>query len=810
MRIGLDLLPLQSQGSRDRGVGRYARNLIHALLDMNRHHEIVTYESRDLEPSGLEVSRFPNARSVVLNKKQAHSGLGESWTDLVDRNPHALDTLLIMNPFELEPGYHPPAKPLNGLCVSAIVYDFIPQVFPETYLADSNEARRYRSRLATIEGYDTLLAISESTRSDAIRRLGIKPEKVVTIGGAVDECFKSVIHQPRDRKLETLEVQTRKPNFILHVGGRDDRKNIWTIIDSYRLLPDRIRNTCDLVIVGHYDERYLERIVAAARNAGVLSNVMILGTVPQAQLMTLYRNCSCFVFPSLYEGLGLPILEAMACGAPVIAGRNSAQSETVRDAGILVDPLDARALTKAMLKLLTDEDLANEYRRKGYSRASRRSWKDVAISAIRSLEGSAKKSFPTRVKKRTVAIVAPFPPKRTGIADHAIRHATALADRFHIELFHTRDYIPDRALEEPYLSTFDISQFPRRAAVLGYDAVIYHMGNSWYHRFVYETWKRFPGIVVLHDYCLRAFHLWYDSTQAVKGSHLRRVLQDEVSGPAGGWFNVISEHGEVQAFAERQGLFLNREFLRDAPRIVVHSQWCWEQVRRINTAWAERTIQIPLGAEPRSVTDSVRRTVRHRFGLPIDGFLIGFIGHLTRSKMYEEAITAFESVAAIWRNARLVFAGKDWEGGHAQWLARRSRASDQILFLGPIDVEWYHNLVASMDVALSLRRPPTFGETSASLLDQLSAGVPTIATDAGSFSEVPESVVYRWRPARDGVNGLSHALSRLLEHPELRAQLSEAGIQYIESQHHWSLVTNRYCELVEELAQSRIQSSAVS
>ena len=191
-----------------------------------------------------------------------------------------------------------------------------------------------------------------------------------------------------------LDTPSRKP-FILSVGTIEPRKNLARLIDAYSSIPHH--DDFDLLIAGGPGWMY-DEIYAAPVKFGVSRNVRFLGFVPESDLPPLYSLATLFVYPSLYEGFGLPVLEALACGAPVIASNNSSIPEVTGDAAILVDPRDTEALREAVARLLDDESTRLDLSRRGPERAAKFSWDASARQLLAAfedvplpLEGEAKR-----------------------------------------------------------------------------------------------------------------------------------------------------------------------------------------------------------------------------------------------------------------------------------------------------------------------------------------------------------------------------------------------------------------------------------
>jgi glycosyltransferase involved in cell wall biosynthesis len=207
---------------------------------------------------------------------------------------------------------------------------------------------------------------------------------------------------------------------------------------------------------------------------------------------------------------------------------------------------------------------------------------------------------------------------------------------------------------------------------------------------------------------------------------------------------------------------------------------------------------IPFGSRARgALTAAQRAAIRMRFGLSCNALIVASFGSITPEKMGSEALEAFRSVARSGPSASFVFAGEEADGGTTRGHARALGLADSVHFLGRLSATDYADVIAAVDVGLTLRRPPTFGETSAALLDLLAAGVAVIVTDVATFADFPDSVVRKVRWDAHGPDALTRALSTLASDPATRAALGAAARDHVRKHHEWPRVAECYAELIE-------------
>jgi glycosyltransferase involved in cell wall biosynthesis len=231
---------------------------------------------------------------------------------------------------------------------------------------------------------------------------------------------------------------------------------------------------------------------------------------------------------------------------------------------------------------------------------------------------------------------------------------------------------------------------------------------------------------------------------------------------------------------------------------VVHSPWCLERLRSepgVDTSGVE---VIPLGARVRpSATAERRASIRERFGLPVDGLIVASFGFVNGDKLGPESLEAFGALAARDASALFVFAGEEADGGAARRRAQALGVSGRVRFLGRQPASDYVDLIDAIDLGINLRRPPTNGETSAALLDLLSAGVATIVTEVATFADYPDAVVRKVRWDGRGPEELRRALLELAGDRGAREALGAGAYSHVREYHAWPRVAARYVAAIE-------------
>lgn len=262
----------------------------------------------------------------------------------------------------------------------ATLYDLIPLHTPGD-LGKSRARDWYMRRIDLLRRCDLLLAISSWVRDDAIERLGLDPSRVVAVGAGVDPGFQPGADGADHRAVLEKHFGIDLP-FVFYNGGTDKRKNVEALIPAFAALPEATRARHQLVIAGGMDDATRAHLERTCRTVGLVpGEVVFPGFVADEDLVRLYQSCALFVFPSLQEGFGLPPLEAMACGAPVIVNDATSLPEVVGDASALFDATVPSSITRAMRHVLEDPRRAAELRTAGLRRAAEFTWEAVAKRA---------------------------------------------------------------------------------------------------------------------------------------------------------------------------------------------------------------------------------------------------------------------------------------------------------------------------------------------------------------------------------------------------------------------------------------------
>ena len=313
-----------------------------------------------------------------LNAIQSHFPLSSYfWYSLAVQkiNSMAPNLDIIHNPYQV-----PILGSLRHQKYVVTVHDIMQLLYPQ-YIQKTVFVLQRAFLPQSLKKADMIITDSYNTKKDLMNHLRVLPEKIAVIPLAADECY----HPIDNRRTESFKLKYGIDYpFILHVGSIKPLKNVTTLIDAFYKLK-RLHPDLKLVIAGK--ERHgVNAIYQQIEMLNLQHDVIFTGYISQEDLPVLYNTAELFASPSIYEGFGLPPLEAMACGTPVITSNTSSLPEVVGDAGIMIDPYDVDGLVQAMHSILRDDTLKQELSKKGLERARKFSWKLCAEKTVKVYE----------------------------------------------------------------------------------------------------------------------------------------------------------------------------------------------------------------------------------------------------------------------------------------------------------------------------------------------------------------------------------------------------------------------------------------
>lgn len=351
-KVGIILDHPDLERGKGAGIGRYATLMVDGLSEHQGEVQV-----KALRRQGSASARF-DAPEINPQRISALSKVVSFWYLGLPFGLRGEDLDIVHNPFQMPTYFRFEQKYVFT------VHDLIPFLFPEVHTARTVLTQRPLTG-RTLATADKVLTVSENTKRDLLRLFKIPEEKVQVVHTAVNQAFQPV---PRQRVEEALTRLGIGEPYFLYVGTLEPRKNVTGILKALYQVRKRIPKI-QLVMVGKKGWGY-EGIFEAIDSLGLGSSVKYLGHMTEADLVSIYNGAVALVYPSIYEGFGLPPAEAMACGTPVIASNTSSLPEVVGDAGIQVDPNSIEQIAAAMLRLATEDGFRTELSRAGRERVS--------------------------------------------------------------------------------------------------------------------------------------------------------------------------------------------------------------------------------------------------------------------------------------------------------------------------------------------------------------------------------------------------------------------------------------------------------
>ncbi len=363
MRIGIDARKLH-----DFGIGTYIRNLLRHLARLDGQTEFVIL----CRPEDRDVLAVVGENFRPVPETSGNYSIAEQF-----RVPRALKR-------EGVTLFHAPHYVLPPLvrCRSVVtIHDCIHLMFPQ-YLPNRAAFSYAKWSIAQASRRAIrVMTVSESSKRDILRFVDTEPDKIDVIYNAYDERF--AIEPVEEDLVRVRERYQLHDEFVLYAGNVKPHKNLERLIDAFHLVRTRGLDHLKLVLIGDEISKYTA-LRRAVHQHQLHKYVRFLGYLPEETLAVMYRLAGVFVFPSLYEGFGLPPLEAMASGTPVVTSNVSSLPEVAGDAAVLVDPYDPKAIADGIYSILTDERLRREMVRKGIARAGQFSW-EQSVRRIRQI-----------------------------------------------------------------------------------------------------------------------------------------------------------------------------------------------------------------------------------------------------------------------------------------------------------------------------------------------------------------------------------------------------------------------------------------
>jgi glycosyltransferase involved in cell wall biosynthesis len=711
-RVLVDAQALQNPWSAERGIGRYLGELLRALGRIDGELQLSCVLNRDL-PIPQQIDLLGASGRVIFSDRLS---------------PNDWDLFHVPSPFEPAPIDRVWPAALRDLPLVVTVHDLIPFVLSDLYLTNPSESRWFKTRLEFVRRAVRVITISNATANDVVEHAGVDPERVVAISAAPAERFR-----PRsDRSAAFREAEGAVPGlregFVIYPGGMDPRKNVVRLIEAYAGLPPDVRRSHQLVVVCHLTKDNRAKVDRMLEDFQVAEDVLFTGYVRDERLLLLYQSAELAVFPSLYEGYGLPVAEAIACGTPVIASRTSSIPELINDEEAFFDPHNPHSIREKLLHALRETSFLERLR--GARLARHHSWHEAARGTAAVYASASRQRRSLRRMRPRAAVVVGVSSDPTADRE-TVSLLAAFGRRWAVDTFgDTKLVHTPPGVDAHRLTHLDHLERTRG----GYDAIVSIFGHGAVDMAAFLVARTRGGHVLLGDSGLT--HLYARCARdrpdieprgfdrAVRAMYRNR-LPSQLAGV-----------GQITpSDADRFGLLMTAEVVANAATVLVQSTYAKERVE-LDAGAPEPNIAVVPTAFPLRVADREARK-------PL------VVARLTKGEA--EAHSLFAALALL--------AAETPKLRFAIVVARRGR---RLRSAAGRLAEVYG--IGARAVAASesdrLHWSPALRQAAAAihlaemnelvispfLIECLSAGVPTVSFQVGPVRELPDDVLIKLAP----------------------------------------------------------------
>lgn len=839
-RIGIDIRPLQLNAFKKRGIGIHIRNWIEAAQTLDTTFDFLLLFDPQLSKPQLNLlssqwKLYPFTFSPPESQKI--TGILHIDSDDEFKYDSLLEAYLLENKIDL---FHATnvfmweaytGRRLYHTRWVVTMYDLIPLLFPGEYLYPLGERATlsYAQRLGAAVYSQRIQTISQASKTDISKATNVANDKIDVVYGGVSPVFSSIESaEELQRNLEKLKVPK---SYVFSVSGTHHTKNLSGLLTAYSLLSSQLKKQYHLVVLLPLSPQEKIRITRKLKALEIQDNVLLMSDVSQRHLVSLYNGASLVVHPTIFEGLGLPILEAMQCGIPVICSNTSSMPEIAGDAALLIDPKNPQDIANNVALVLQTPSLRTKMRIKGFEQAKKFTWQRTAASIldsytkalaeplnalhrpfqaklsdeiqntdvehpIRTKPGQTSRSIFS--KRLRLAYWSPFNPKPSGISDYSEFLVSELGKYADIDLY-VNGYQPSNLPLFDSFPVFNAQMYPHIARHRSYDINIYQAGNNPLHAYMYKQMLSVPGIMTLHDFCL--FHFIFAALMSNKSSEFWQEI-------------AYCEGKEAAAKAKRDfyakkyddySLNVNKRLVENSLGVVVHSKLNLQKLRKYKDIPPTRVISMGtmlLEDDGGHFAKHVRRILR----LPEKGFIFGIFGNIHPVKRLPSIFSAFTQIRKQHPEAILFIMGTtnpaaaDFIRPYQQ-NPQLARTQGIYLHLSYAPFDQMFMAMQAIDVGLNLRFP-TAGETSSTLSFLLGHGKPVIVSDVGTFTEYPDTCCPKVPVNEQEENILFQQMSMLIQDKNYYQQASLTAFDYARNK-TWTAVAQKYLIFAEELLRNR-------
>lgn len=713
----------------NRGIGTYFKQMIEQVLkyDFTGSFYILVTNDEYIEYFSLYVNsklkliqhKFANPQELLkTNRKRAHGIYSDTIDEMIKE--YKIDIYWNPNP-QMDNTILPKKSDSSNAQYTATLYDLIPLIMKDIYFEKWPDIikKEYEEKLGILKHYDHFYPISENTKEDFINYAGFQNNKQSVVLCGVSEKFR---YEPFKKRLVDDE-------YLLYIGGFDYRKNMFKSIEAFSLFMKKYNSEkidYKFYVVCNLSDNAKVELLEYATELNIQDSLVLTGFVEDEELYIIYKKARAFFFPSLYEGFGLPVLEALSSGLPIACSNNSSIPEVAKEYGSYFNPENIEEMAKS-IKTILCEDISLKKRKERASYAANYSWEKPASKILESFNQLNKKN---KQKKTHIAWVSPFPPQRSGISNYSELLVYHLDKDIIVDLYYDNIQPQSEFLEK--FDCYNLDKLPLKFN--NYDEVIYHIGNNFkFHSNIYKYAWNYPSTIVLHDWNIHGmmkhatvnldgFAEYYSDAFDIYGSKALKYKK-----------NVIKKKYNADVLE----LPMSDAIAKRSKRVIVHHQWVKEQF-----IYQNNVDVIALFSYINTIPSRKQiQKFKQKCNIDSHEFVISCFGDVNLNKLPFIQIEAIKKLIDEGYPIKLIFVGKiSPETKKMFEQLEYSKYKDFIFATGYIDDENYYSAISTSDLIINLRNP-SVGEASLTLAQSLYLLKPVIIGNHNQYNEFPDDIV---------------------------------------------------------------------